>query len=277
MRWRRRLQLAAIIAFVVAYAGLSHYSNSAAKTHDLGVGLALGPLLTIGLLLVWRWTRLLVALLAAAAAALLLRNYWPVLEKNFPLVYLLQEGGFYSLMAASFGHSLLGQRQALCTQLADKVHGPLTPQEVLYTRRVTAAWALFFVLITAATLILFVFANLRVWSVFANFCVPPLIGLMFAGEYAVRRRVLPQVPRRGILAAVRIYFASSHEKRWIRSLYCRTAHPLRSLRSERGSRSPCGASYPMPSAWAAAFRPASTCSTYAPTGTASRLAWRLAS
>jgi uncharacterized membrane protein len=209
MRWRRRLQLAAIIALFVAYAGLSHYSNSAAKTHDLGVGLALGPLLSVGLLLLWRWTHLSVALLAAAAAAALLRHYWPVLEKNFSVIYLLQEGGFYSLMAASFGVSLLGRRVALCTQLADKVHGPLSPQEVLYTRRVTAAWALFFILITAATLSLFVFAPLRVWSLFANFCVLPLIGLMFVAEYAVRRRVLPQAPRRGILAAVRVYFASS--------------------------------------------------------------------
>ena len=209
MRWRRRLQLAAIIATVVAYAGLSHYSNSAAKTHDLGVGLALGPLLSVGLLLLWRWTHLSVALLGAAAAAALLRHYWPVLEKNFSAVYLLQEGGFYGLMAASFGQSLLGRRVALCTQLADKVHGPLSPQEVLYTRRVTAAWAFFFILITAATLSLFVFAPLRIWSLFANFCVLPLIGLMFVAEYAVRRRILPQAPRRGILAAVRVYFASS--------------------------------------------------------------------
>jgi uncharacterized membrane protein len=210
MRWRRRLQLAAVIAFIIAYAGLSHYSNSVAKTHNLGVWLALGPVLTVGLLLLWRWTHPLVVLPAAAAAALLLRNYWPILEMNFPVVYLLQEGGFYSLMALSFGQSLLKRRAALCTQLADKVHGPLTPQEVLYTRRVTAAWALFFVLITVATVILFVFASLELWSLFANFCVVPLIGLMFAGEYAIRRRVLPQVPRRGILAAVRIYFASSH-------------------------------------------------------------------
>jgi len=209
MRWRRRLQLAAIIAFAVAYAGLSHYGNSVAKTHDLGVGLALGPVLTVGLLLLWRGTHLWVALLGAAAAAVLLRHYWPVLEKNFSVVYLLQEGGFYSLMAASFGVSLLGHRVALCTQLADQVHGPLTPQEVLYTRRVTAAWALFFLLITAATLILFLRAPLRLWSLFANFCVLPLIGLMFVAEYAVRRRVLPQVPRRGILAAVRVYFANS--------------------------------------------------------------------
>jgi uncharacterized membrane protein len=209
MWWRRRLQLAAIIAFAVAYAGLSHYSNSVAKTHDLGVGLAVGPVLMVGLLLVWRWTHLWVALIAAVAAAVLLRHYWPVLEENFSVVYLLQEGGFYSLMAASFGQSLRRDREALCTQLADKVHGPLTPQEVLYTRRVTAAWALFFVLITAATLSLFVFAPLPVWSLFANFCVIPLILLMFAGEYAVRRRTLPQVARRGILAAVRVYFASS--------------------------------------------------------------------
>jgi uncharacterized membrane protein len=175
----------------------------------LGVGLALGPVLVVGLLLLWRWTYLWTALLGAAAAAMLLRHYWPVLEKNFSVVYLLQEGGFYSLMAASFGVSLLGRRVALCTQLADKVHGPLTPQEVRYTRRVTAAWALFFILITGATFGLFLFAPLHVWSLFANFCVLPLIGLMFVGEYAVRRRALPQVPRRGILAAVRVYFANS--------------------------------------------------------------------
>jgi uncharacterized membrane protein len=210
MCWRRRLQLAAIIVFVVAYAGLSHYANSVAKTHILGIGLAAGPVLVIGFLLVWRSTPLWVALLAAVVVALLLRHYWPVLERGYSWVYLLQEGGFYSLMAASFGYSLLGNRVALCTRLADKVHGPLTPQEVRYTRRVTAAWALFFVLITAATLYLYAFATLRLWSLFANFCVLPLIGLMFAGEYAIRRRVLPQVPRRGILAAVRVYFASSH-------------------------------------------------------------------
>jgi len=209
MCWRRRLQLAAIIVFVVAYAGLSHYSNSVATAHNLGVGLALGPVLTVGLLLVWRWTHLWVALLTAAAAAVLLRQYWPVLEKNFSVVFLLQEGGFYGLMAASFGQSLRGRRVALCTLLADKVHGPLSPQEVLYTRRVTAAWSLFFVVITAATLSLFVFAPLRIWSLFANFCVLPLMGVMFVAEYAVRRRALPQVPRRGILAAVRVYFAIS--------------------------------------------------------------------
>jgi uncharacterized membrane protein len=210
MSWRRRLQLAAIIAFVVVYAGLSHYSNSVAKTHDLGVGLALGPVLAVGFALLWRWTHLFVALLAVAAAAVLLRHYWPLLERNFPLVYLLQEAGFYSLMAASFGLSLRRHETALCTQLADKVHGPLSAQEVRYTRQVTAAWTIFFLAITLATMAFFALAPLRVWSLFANFFAVPLMVLMFAAEYAVRRRVLPQVQRGGVLAAVRVYFASPH-------------------------------------------------------------------
>lgn len=209
MSWRRRVQLAAAAAFLLVYAGLSHYSNSAARTHDLGVALALGPVLTVGVALIWRWAHPLAALLAGAAVAVLLRRYWATLEENFPLVYLLQEAGLYSLMALSFGLSLRKSQVALCTQLADRIHGPLNAQEVRYTRRVTAAWALFFAAITAATVALFVFSSLRIRSLFANFLVLPLIGVMFIAEYAVRRRVLPQVSRPGILAAVRVYFASS--------------------------------------------------------------------
>jgi uncharacterized membrane protein len=166
-----------------------------------------GPVFSIALLLVWRLAHLLTALLATAAAALLLLHYWPLMERNFSLVSLLQECTFYGLMALSFGQSLRRGSVPLCTQFADRLHGPLTPQEVIYTRRITAAWALFFVLIAAATCALYYFAPLHAWSMFVNFCVLPLIGLMFAAEYAVRRRVLAQVQPRGILAAVRVYFA----------------------------------------------------------------------
>jgi uncharacterized membrane protein len=211
VHWRRRLQVAAIVVFIVVYAGLSHYANSAAKTRDLAVVLALAPVLGFGLLLIRR-SRPLTAVLATTVAALVLCRYWPLLTENFSRVYLIQEGGFYGLMALSFGRSLIGNRVALCTQLADKVHGPLTPAEVRYTRRVTAAWAVFFASIAAATVGFFYAAPLRIWSLFANFCVPPLICLMFVAEYAVRRRALPNVQRRGILAAIRVYFARSTQE-----------------------------------------------------------------
>jgi len=207
MRWRRRLELTAAILFIVAYVGLSHYSNSVAKTHDVGVALAVGPPLIVGLALLWRGTHALVALLAAAGAAVFLVRDWPLLEQHFATLYLLQEGGFYTLLAASFGLSLRAGRVPLCTRFADKLHGPLSPQERNYSRGVTAAWSLFFVALGLATLGLFAFAPLPVWSFFANFCSIPMIGLMFVAEYAVRRRALPQGERRGILASIRVYFA----------------------------------------------------------------------
>jgi uncharacterized membrane protein len=209
MRWRRRLQLAAVGVFVVAYPVLSHYSNSHAEERDLATSLALAPMLTLGLILLWRARGLLTALVGAIAVGALCWRLWPLFKQNFSLVYLVQQLGFYGLMALSFGGSLLPGRTPLCTQLADKVHGPLGPAELRYTRQVTAAWAWFFIANIAVTLLLYEFAPLKMWSVFVNFCALPLIGLMFAVEYAVRRRVLKQVYTGGLIATLRVYFADS--------------------------------------------------------------------
>ena len=68
---------------------------------------------------------------------------------------------------------------------------------------------IFFLLNLAATILLFAFVPLRIWSLFVNFCALPLILLMFVAEYLVRRRVLPQVHRSGLIATLRVYFADS--------------------------------------------------------------------
>jgi uncharacterized membrane protein len=208
----RRLQLAAVLLFFIAYSVLSHYSNLNPQGHDLRTLLALAPMLTLGLVLLWRWSGALIALLAGAAAAFLLRAFWPLFAQNFSIVYLIQQVGFYSIMAVTFGRSLRKGSVPLCTQLADKVHGPLSALELRYTRKVTLAWVIFFSLNLAATFFLFQFAPLRIWSVFVNFCSLPLILLMFVAEYAVRRRVLPQVQRSGLIATLRVYFADSPQK-----------------------------------------------------------------
>jgi uncharacterized membrane protein len=203
----RRLQFAAVIVLIVAYSVLSHYSNLNPQAQDLAVALTLAPMLSLGFVLFWRWSGALPALLLGAAATFLLGHYWALFTRNFSIVYLLQQCGFYAIMAATFGRSLFKGRVPLCTQLADKVHGPLSDQELRYTRQVTLAWVYFFLANLAATFVLFEFAPLRVWSLFANFCALPLILLMFVAEYAVRRRVLPQVQRNGLMATLRVYFA----------------------------------------------------------------------
>ena len=204
----RRLQLAAVAVFLIAYAGLSHYSNSNPQAQDLGAALALAPVLAIGFVLIWRWSGALAGLLAAAAAAFLVHHYWPLFTRNFSIVYLIQQCGFYAIMAFGFGRSLLKGRVPLCTQLADKIHGPLSAAELRYTRKVTIAWVVFFLLNMAVSGVLFAFAPLRIWSLFANFLSLPLILLMFGAEYAVRRRALPQVQTSSLIATLRMYFAN---------------------------------------------------------------------
>jgi uncharacterized membrane protein len=208
MPTRRRLQLAAVGVLLVVYSVLSHYSNSNPRAQDLGAALALAPTLSIAIGLTWRLKGVLAAVIGAGAAALLLHHYWPLLTRNFTVLYLIQQAGFYAILALSFALSLRKNRVPLCTQLADKIHGPLTALEQRYTRRVTAAWAIFLSAQVAATLLLFAFAPLRIWSLFVNFCSLPLLLLMFAGEMAVRQRVLPATHQSGLIETLRVYFAN---------------------------------------------------------------------
>ena len=206
-RRRRGLQIAAACALLAAYSGLSHYCN----THSVpgvGIVLALAPPLALGLSLLWRSTPPWIAGPLTVVTALLLYDGWAQLEKKFSMVYLIQECGMYGLLAFGFGRSLGRGDIALCTRLADRLHGPLTPREVRYTRQVTAAWAIFFGALTLTILGLYCLASVRAWSLFVNFIALPLIGLMFVVEYAVRRHALPETERRGILASVRVFLSS---------------------------------------------------------------------
>lgn len=208
MRWTRRLQIAAVAVLIVAYSVLSHYSNAHAQARDLATALALAPSSILGIALLWRWRGVWLAIVGAVLLALCLDYLWPELRANFALVYLVQQAGLSALMAGTFAVTLLKDRTPLCTLLADKVHGPLTPQEFVYTRQVTAAWAIFFLLMALANLLLFAYAPFALWSVFANFISLPLVVLMFVAEAAVRKRVLPQTNSGGIIATLRVYFAS---------------------------------------------------------------------
>jgi uncharacterized membrane protein len=212
VRWDRRLQYAAACVAIAVYAGLSHYSNAAAGGRDLGTALALAPITAVATILAWRSAPPAIAALLCAGLAGLIAGLWPALRQNYPLINLVQDSSIYGLLGVTFGKSLMPGRVALCTQLADKEHGPLSAPEVRYTRQVTAAWTLFFFVTTAVSILLFAAAPLRIWSLFINFCVLPLVGAMFVAEYQVRRRVLPEVKRTGLLATLRVYLAASRQE-----------------------------------------------------------------
>jgi uncharacterized membrane protein len=193
----------------MGYALLAHYSNSNPSAKPLGAVLAIAPPLALGFGLAWRSAFRPVALALAALAAALIYTHWQILESNYALVYLLEDVGFYALLSLSFAHSLARGRVPLCTYWADRVQGPLPAIVAHYTRKTTVAWSIFFALIAAASLALYLWSPLRVWSAFSKFLTLPLVALMFIGEYAVRRRVLPAPHRTGLLASVRVFLDSS--------------------------------------------------------------------
>lgn len=191
-----------VSALIVGYAVLSHYSNSRPEAQGLGAALSAGPILLITALLVWRWSHPLVATLILVLAGVLLYRYWPFLKQYYEWADVVQQGGAYGLVSFAFGRSLWGNRVPVCTQMAGKLHGALTPLEIAYLRRATLAWALFYGLLAAVIIILFFVTSLRNWSLFVNFASFGLIALVYFADHAIRRRLLPRRPG-GLLAALR--------------------------------------------------------------------------
>ena len=201
----RRLGLAATVlaAALIAYEAIAHW----AVVHDtrLGALIALGPALAALLLIAWRTRRRSWLALACAAclivALLVLRQGLPSLTVLYPLPSVFA----FLLMLVVFGRTLAPGREPLVTGLARRVHGTLPPEIELYTRRVNWAWCVFFAAMALASALLFEFASLETWSLFANVLTLPLIALMFVAEYAyriARYRDFAHVP---LLTAVRAF------------------------------------------------------------------------
>jgi uncharacterized membrane protein len=191
-----------VLVLTVGYALLSHYSNTVPDAKGLGAGLSVGPILLIAALLVWRWSHPLLAASIFLLAGALLYHCWPVLKQYYEWADVAQQCAAYGLVSCVFAHSLWGGRVPVCTQMTEKLHGPLTPREIAYTRGATVAWTVFYGLLAAVIGILFLVTSLRVWSLFVNFATFGLIGIVFLADHAIRQRVLPRRPG-GILAAIR--------------------------------------------------------------------------
>ncbi|MDR1889880.1 MAG: hypothetical protein LBQ81_10970 [Zoogloeaceae bacterium] len=128
-----------------------------------------------------RFIKHLPAILAVllGGAALVWRNslpllYYPVLVNVF----------FLLLFAAS-----LKQKQTLIERLARRLDPNLPESGVRYTRQVTKAWCLFFIG-NGALACLSIGAGEAVWALYNGGIAYVLMGLMFAGEWLIRRRVM---------------------------------------------------------------------------------------
>jgi len=139
----------------------------------------------------FRWVAALIAMAFGGSVILLLQG--TVLQVMFlpPIVINV-------LLAAYFARTLGSGQVPLITKFAYMTDGRFIPEKANYTRALTQAWVLFFVLIALESLLLAIFSPPEIWSLFTNF-INYLFALgFFVGEYFLRRLILPQITHLGI-------------------------------------------------------------------------------
>ena len=95
----------------------------------------------------------------------------------------------YAALLVRFGVTLRPGREALVTGLARRLNPRFRPDMVRYTRRVTVAWCVLFAGELAASAAMLAWAPRGWWVRFVTLGHLVPVGMLFLGEYALRRRV----------------------------------------------------------------------------------------
>jgi uncharacterized membrane protein len=83
--------------------------------------------------------------------------------------------------------------QSLIERLARLQHPDLPPEGVIYTRRVTQVWCVFFAMNGLIALSTALWGSLEQWSLYNGLISYLLMGALFGGEYIVRLRTQKHV------------------------------------------------------------------------------------
>lgn len=199
------LWTALVLLACFAYQWLVHSAVVEEQSESIRVALMLLPLLALAY---WIATRSrhkllwLLILLAAAGAIYLLEH----LERwGLVAAYGLSHIAAYLFLLWLFGRTLARGKEPLVTRLARRVHGALQPEMDRYTRRLTAAWCVFFAAQVVASALLFMFSSLDTWSLFINLLNFPLVVVMFVSEYVYRVARHRNFPHASILKSFQAF------------------------------------------------------------------------
>lgn len=185
---RTRTALWSLLA--LAGLALAFLSASGRLPPVVSATLAVGAPLGLLVAMTWR-TRWRTAAVAAAVGGVL----WVIwnagtLAAHVPALWLLQHLSIHLLLAAYFGASLLPHREPVATRIARAVLPAISPEVRAYSRRVTQLWTAYFIAVAGASAVVYLKARAD-WAAFATVTSGPLVALLFALEFAVRRMLLP--------------------------------------------------------------------------------------
>lgn len=124
----------------------------------------------------------------AALAGLGLAFGWLVTRGDARFTLQLPSILIPAMLACVFGVTLRAGREPLITRIASATWGGQLPDELRrYTRTLTRAWVLVFVVLALTAALLAAFAPYEVWSFIANFGAYVIVGTLLLLEYVYRR------------------------------------------------------------------------------------------
>ena len=206
MQLRMVARVAAIALAGLGYIAVSHWLMTQTDASAWNVVGVLSPMLLVITLGAWRSGHRWISAVGLLCLAALCVQALLGVKASSQVLYLTEHAGINFFLALAFGSTLRPGRTAIITAVALRVHGGyLPPRQLQYTRTLTRAWVIFFLLIVATSLTLFAFARFETWAVFANMVTPIATGVMFGGEHLLRYRLHPEFERASVAEAVRAY------------------------------------------------------------------------
>jgi uncharacterized membrane protein len=188
-----------------AYVAGCHWLMTSAPTSRWNAVVVIGPMLGLLALFSARRGQRLVAGAAALGLVGLLLQAWQGGGLAPTTLYLAQHVAIHAALAVMFALTLRPGQDPLVTALARRVHGGLAPGVAAYGRKVTVVWSVYFVLMAAISIGLFLFAPFDAWAVFANLLTPLAMVLLFVGEFLLRYRLHPEFERATLADAMNAY------------------------------------------------------------------------
>ena len=189
----------------VAYVVATHWLMTEAPASDWNAVWVVGPMIATAAVVAWQRRLRTLAVLATAVCAGLVFQAWHGGGLAPQTLYVAQHVAVHLLLALVFAATLQAGRESLITALARRVHGGLTADMAAYSRKVTVAWTLYFLVMAALSLVLFAFAPFAVRAVFANIATPLAMAALFVGEYVLRYRLHPEFERATLSQAMTAY------------------------------------------------------------------------
>ena len=194
------------VGFVaVAYVAASQWLMTRAPTSAWAAVVIVGPMLGVLAAYGWQHRQRTLGTVAALLLAAVVWLGWTGSEIAAAPLYVIQHAAIHAALASAFAMTLRPGHEALITALARRVHGRLTPDMEIYSRKVTIVWTIYFVAMAFASIVLFLLAPFEAWATFANIGTPAALALLFFGEHALRYRLHPEFERASFGAALRAF------------------------------------------------------------------------